>query len=319
MAQNGNPRRVSLVFPILLITIGGLFLYQNSHPAFNPWSFVWRFWPLILIFVGLGKIWDNVRRSKNPSATNDFPTGSTIGVLIFVLLLGLVLWKGRAFSKNRDFSSRMTHSSQTIDLQGAKTVSATVSMNAGDLVVNNGDTSHLLDAAFDYFDGSRTPKVDYSVSGDRGDLEISEDHSNVHVITPNDSTRWNLRFGDTTPLSLDVSMGAGQGNLNLRGLPLTNLTVKVGAGRVEADLTGDRKKDLDADIQGGVGEAVIHLPKKIGVVVNASGGIGTVDATGLKHEDGEYTNDAYGKSPVTIHLHVAGGIGRIQLIQEEPR
>jgi hypothetical protein len=92
--------------------------------------------------------------------------------------------------------------------------------------------------------------------------------------------------------------------------------MNVGAGQVDADLTGDRKSDLTATFEGGVGEANIRLPKNIGVVVNASGGIGTIDARGLKHDGNEYVNDAYGKSPVTIHLRVEGGIGRITLTEE---
>ena len=54
MAQDGNPRRVSLVFPIILITIGVLFLLHNWRPAFDPWSVLAEYWPLILVFVGLG-------------------------------------------------------------------------------------------------------------------------------------------------------------------------------------------------------------------------------------------------------------------------
>ena len=37
MAQDGNPRRVSLVAPIILITLGVLFLLHNWRPAFDPW------------------------------------------------------------------------------------------------------------------------------------------------------------------------------------------------------------------------------------------------------------------------------------------
>jgi hypothetical protein len=317
MANLGNPRRVSLVFPILLIAIGGLFLYENSHPYFSPWAVLSRYWPLILIFVGLGKIWDNVRRSKDPNAPSDFPTGSTIGILIFVLILGAVVWKGRTFARHRDFSSsnsRISHTSQTIDLQGAQTVSATINMGAGSLTIGKSDTPHLLDASFEFFDDFRTPRVDYHVDGKRGDLEISENHGDFHVIAPNDNTRWNLRFGDSAPLSLDINQGAGEGDLHLGGLPVTNLKMNLGAGRAEVDLTGDRKKDLNAEINGGVGEAVIHLPKNVGVVATASGVIGAVDATGLKHADGEYTNESYGKSPATIHLRVAGAIGRIRLV-----
>jgi len=65
-----------------------------------------------------------------------------------------------------------------------------------------------------------------------------------------------------------------------------------------------------------VGEATIRLPRKIGVIVNASGGIGTINAHGLRNDGDDYMNDAYGKSPATIHLKVEGGVGRINLIEE---
>jgi hypothetical protein len=104
--------------------------------------------------------------------------------------------------------------------------------------------------------------------------------------------------------------------LRLRDIDVTRLTLDIGAGQVDVDLSGDRKSNLTADIEGGVGEANIRLPKNIGVIVNASGGIGSIDAHGLKHDGDEYTNDAYGKSPVTIHLKVEGGVGRINLTQE---
>jgi hypothetical protein len=90
----------------------------------------------------------------------------------------------------------------------------------------------------------------------------------------------------------------------------------MGAGQVDVDLTGDRKKDLDADIEGGVGQATVRLPSKVGVVVHASGGLGSINAHGFKHNDDEYTNDAYGKTPATIHLKVEGGVGEINLVEE---
>src|SRR5260221_2952132 len=68
MPQDGQPRRVSLVVPIILITVGALFLLHNWRPAFDPGPILWTYWPLILIFVGIGKIWDSSYRSRNPNA-----------------------------------------------------------------------------------------------------------------------------------------------------------------------------------------------------------------------------------------------------------
>jgi hypothetical protein len=111
-------------------------------------------------------------------------------------------------------------------------------------------------------------------------------------------------------------MGAGHGNLHFRDIPLTRLDLNIGAGQMDVDLTGDRKTDLTADIEGGVGHANIRLPKNVGVIAHASGGIGSIDVHGLKHDGDSYTNDAYGKSPATLHLKVEGGIGQITLTQE---
>src|SRR6202007_2179741 len=98
--------------------------------------------------------------------------------------------------------------------------------------------------------------------------------------------------------------------------PVTRRDMTMGAGQADLDLTGDRRKDLIANLEGGVGQVTIRLPRKVGVVVRASGGIGSIDAHGLRHENGEYTNEAYGKTPATIRLKVEGGVGQISLIEE---
>jgi hypothetical protein len=313
MAQDGASRHGSLVFPILLITIGGMFLYANWRPSFDPWPVLTTYWPLILIFLGLGKIWDVSQRRQNPDAPHRSSVGATVAILAFVFVLFVLLWHGRAFSHGRGFSSSVRHDTRTLDLAGAKSVRADLNIGAGQLTLRGG-SPHLLDADFDYAEREGSPQVEYTVDAGKGELKISQEHEGPNI--GGSRNNWSLHFNDNVPLDLNIDMGAGEGDLRLRDLDVTNLTVNIGAGRVEVDLTGDRKKDLDADIEGGVGQAVIRLPRKIGVIVNASGGIGTIDASGLKHDGDEYTNAAYGKSPVTIRLKVEGGVGQITLTQE---
>jgi hypothetical protein len=313
MAQDGAPRHGSLVVPILLISIGGLFLYANSRPSFDPWPILTTYWPLILIFLGVGKLWDLSRRRQTPDAGPGSSVGVTIGVLALVLVLVVLFWHGRSFSHRRGFSSSLRHDARTVDLAGAKSVHADLSMGAGQLTLRGG-SSHLLDADFDYAEREGSPQIEYTVNAGKGELKISQEGGEPNIGGTNNT--WSLHFSNSVPLDLKIDMGAGEGDLRLRDLDLTNLNVNMGAGRVEVDLTGDRKKDLDADIEGGVGQAVIRLPRKIGVIVNASGGIGTIDASGLKRDGDEYTNAAYGKSPVTVRLRVEGGVGQISLIQE---
>ena len=314
MPEDTNSRRVSLVLPVILITIGVLFLLHNWRPSFEPWGILLDYWPLILIFVGLGKIYDNFQRDRNPKATSAISVGTTVGILAFVAVLVLLLWHGRGVARTHGlYSSDVNHASQTVDLQGAKSARAHLEMSAGELTVG-GDSQHALDADFRFTHAYDEPRVNYHVTDGVGEIRISQDSHPVRF--GNTRNEWNLRFNKDLPLELRVDMGAGQGNLDFRDVPLTRLDLHLGAGEVDVDLTGDRKTDLTADIEGGVGQANIRLPKKIGVIANASGGIGSISTHGLKQEGGSYTNEAYGKSPVTIHLKVSGGIGEIVLTEE---
>ncbi|HKV63010.1 MAG TPA: toast rack family protein [Candidatus Acidoferrum sp.] len=310
MPQDGQPRRVSLVFPIILITVGALFLMHNWWPAFDPLPILWTYWPLILIFIGIGKMWDSVRRSRNPSAPPGVSVGASIGAVAFVAVLVILLWHGRSFSRRHGFDSGSRHSTKIVEPQRAKSAQARLEMGAGHLTINGG-AMNLLDADFNYSDSFDEPRVDYSVSNGIGELKISQDSHGPHFgRSQND---WNLHFSKDIPLELKVDMGAGQGDLHFHDVPLTRLDLNIGAGQMDVDFTGDRKTDLTADIEGGVGQANIRLPKNVGVIAHASGGIGSIDVHGLKHDGDSYTNDAYGKSPATIHLKVEGGIGQITL------
>lgn len=313
MPQNDRPRSVSLVFPILLILVGGLFLYANWKPAFDPWPILKTYWPLILILVGLGKMWDAVRRGGGGDSGR-FPVGSTIGILAFVLILVVLLWNGRNYARtHKEWDRGTNHSAETIDLQGAKTVRASVEMGAGQLNISGGAT-HLLESDFTFTGSWEQPHVEYHVTGGTGDLQITQDGGGPH-IGHTDNT-WRLNFSDAAPLDLNINMGAGQGNLRLRGVDVRRLELNLGAGEVNLDLTGPRKADLTADLKGGVGHAQVRLPKDVGVVATASGGIGSIRVRGLQKSDGEYKNEAYGKGPRTIRLNVQGGIGEIDLEQE---
>src|SRR5580704_17560562 len=272
---------------------------------------VGRYWPVLLIALGLGHMWDAWMDRSYPQL--DGPrhhSGAPIAVLVILILLGFVVWHGRK-------SRPVLHASQDVALQGAQSVTANIDIPSGTLDVAGGTSAGpLLNANFDYHEADGTPHVDYSVSGGHGDLSITQENQHHLHIAPSRND-WQLRFADNIPMDMNVQIGAGSSNLRLRGLGVKNLEVQAGVGQMNLDLTGPRKSDLHVDIHGGVGSAVVRLPTDVGVRVHVSGGIGSVSPHGLTREGDDYVNAALGKSPATIDLTIEGGIGSISLRTDE--
>jgi len=312
MPENDALRSRSLVFPVLLVAIGALFLLRNWQPGFEPWPVIKTYWPLILVFVGLGKMWDAFQGARQ--TRSGVSIGSTVGVLLFVLVIVILFWRGHAFT-NADgrYGRSIDHISEVRDLQNATSMTAVIEMPAGELNISGG-TSRAIEGDFEYSAAWSRPRVDYHVSGNAADLDISQDNHGP-TLGPDDNT-WRVHLNDSVPVDLQVKMGAARGNLKLREINLKQLRVDIGVGQVNVDLTGDRKADLDVEIHGGIGQANIRLPKNVGVTVDAKGGIGAVTTHGLTKADGNYVNAALGHTPHTIRVQVAGGIGNIDLSVE---
>lgn len=311
--ESGRREGAPLVFPLLLIALGLIFLYASWRPAFDPWAVLKAWWPLGLILLGLGKIWDN--RHDQPGAGRS-GAGALVGMLLFVLVIVALVWHGRGRGRAMDWSGgrSTSHTSESVELKGATSVRESIEMSAGQLNIEGG-SSRLLDADFRFTNSWAAPRVDYYVSNGIGDMTISQESGGPHIGSSQNS--WRLRMNPEVPTELKVTLGAGQSNLDLKGVNLTRLELEMGAGQAQIDLRGSRKSDLDGRIEGGVGQAVLRLPKDVGVIATASGGIGSIGISGLtKNGNDEYTNAAYGKSPHTIHLRVEGGIGSIQLLEE---
>jgi hypothetical protein len=321
MSRDGRVRSGSIVFPILLIAVGFLFLLWRWLPDFDPWPVIWKYWPLLLILMGGGMFWDRMQSQRNPGSAPAFPVGSTIGTVVFLLVLSFLLWRGFAFEGGRwtdwgkgiNVSASRGHESKAVELGAAKAVRMNVEMPAGELRLEGGSPK-LLEADFFHSGSWGAPEVNYGVNAGVGQLTINQEKGG-QMIGNTDNT-WNLKVSDATPLELKVDVGAGRGDFRLAKVNLTRLELNIGAGQANVDLTGERAKDLEATIQGGVGEAVVRLPKNIGVIATVHGGLGSVDVHGLKEEDDKYVNAAYGKAPSTIRLTVEGGIGHIKLEQE---
>ena len=201
---------------------------------------------------------------------------------------------------------------KTVALEGAARAEVGLEMNAGELQVRGTEQAALLEASFEYNRDRYRPEVDYRLFGDKGILQVR--HARRHGI-PFGTVRnkWNLDLSRAVPLDLDINLGAGESDLDLRGLKLQRLDIDMGVGEMTLDLQGPHEESFRVKIDGGVGSGKIFLPSEVGVRIKVDGGLGSIDTRGLSKQGGYYVNDAFGRSAIVIEVDISAGIGSLDL------
>jgi hypothetical protein len=224
--------------------------------------------------------------------------------------------------------------SVTVQPEDADQVRVILKMGAGELKIDDG-ADGLMEADFTFNVDAWEPTVTYNVSAGAGRLTVEQPKTEELSVGSNFHNEWDIRFGDGIPLDMRIDCGAGEQDIDLGGLTITELDMKLGAGDVNVDLSdnaaltrlkfdigagdvdinldGPWDNNVDVDIQGGIGQTKLRLPRDVGVRVNVTKGIGDVDASGLYRNGNDYVNDAYGESDITLEINLQAGIGRVQL------
>ncbi|MBN1221962.1 MAG: hypothetical protein JXB23_01845 [Candidatus Aminicenantes bacterium] len=200
---------------------------------------------------------------------------------------------------------------RTIELGDAESAVLELNMGAGELNLHGG-AQELVEATFNYNVERWKPRVDYDFFGKKGRIEIRQGKGKG-VPVGSTHNKWDISVNKDIPIAIKIDFGAGEGDLDLRELLLESVDIDMGVGDLTVDITGRRQDDFRVDVDGGVGSATFYLPKHIGVRARVDKGIGSVNARGMQKEGNVYTNEAYGRSDITINMKISAGIGSIDL------
>jgi hypothetical protein len=191
---------------------------------------------------------------------------------------------------------QITH--REIDRTKEKTLRATIDVSFGTITLERCSSSKV--AILDYEDDSEEKnrfQVSYEVRGDEGVLKVrvkkgarvwGDDGSD------DDHTRkLTVQLGDQIPVSLEVVLGAGKGDIDLSGLLVRDLKISTGASSV--DLRCDKPNAISADnvgIESGVSKfTATNLCNTNFRTLKFSGGVGSyrLDFGGDLHHEASAT------------------------------
>jgi hypothetical protein len=246
-------------------------------------------------------------------------------VVVSVLVIGAVVGAVLVAQATRSAEStpEPTKIVQTVPLGAAGSAQIDGRLGAGSVRLAGGTVAgagrpllrgELLRAEFTTADDTVPPAISAEVVGDSRRVRLVQEHG-ASLTWPWESTitDWTLYLNPTVPTALSLELGAGDANLALGGLSLTDLTLANGAGDTTLDLTGDWQTNLDASVRIGAGDLTLRLPRHVGVRVEVDQVTGHVEADGFTEADGFYTNDAYGEAPVNLSIEVDQGVGNVEL------
>ena len=293
--------------------IGGIFLLENFDIIDFSWRYVWRFWPVILILIGVNILFKN---SKSQ-------TGIIVTAVITVITLGLLTYKG--LEKHRDNESKWSWNNSDDKNNDADSADVITDANYSEefdakyqfatLNIKGGASKFVIKSASDkLFEANlnqsksryylKKTEVDSAVTlnfnskGNRSEYSLNGDDFNEINMMLNAQPVWNI----------NLTMGAGEIDFDLVDYKTKNISLKGGAAAFKVKV-GDLYNDINVNAETGLAEIVIEVPETSGCRIKASTGLSSKDFKGFKKmKDDSYETSNYNEAPNKINISLKGGL-----------
>lgn len=354
-----RPRRYnrpSLFFPIVLISLGIIFLLRNTGVITgDAWSTILRMWPLILVAIGVDSLFQRqgivgpvfwitlggvlLLANFDVLAVNVFQVlislwpllliaigldlvigrrSPVLSILAVVLLIGVMV--GALWFVSPTLGAQPSEGEAISQpLNGALRGSVVLNPSVGALNVRPLQGGNLfVEGSVRLSRGERLVSAPSVRDGTARLTLMSEGVSFLFPTGPRDRWSWDLGLHTTLPIEMEVNMAVGEVHLDLREMDVERLDLSLGVGKITVILPAAGR--LDARISGGVGETVVVVPAGVQVRIQASPALTVVDMPpGYERQDDIYTSPGYGQADQVsgvIELELSHAIGRIAVQQE---
>lgn len=302
---------------IILIFIGTVFLLENYGIIDFHWTYVWRFWPVILIIMGI-----NIIFSRSETAM-----GKWLVVLTTVAVLGLLVVVNLNAPKNmRHHWSYNFDEEEEVDLvtdpntksfyqedYDAKFKNATLN-------INGGASTFIIKKGEDRLFESSTQK-----NNNRYYLRRTDEDSTVVLNFNSKDKNKSFDFDDTElskvemkintmPLwDINLNMGAGKADFDLSNNRVQTINIKGGAADFKVKL-GSLYSDVNLSAETGIAKVSILIPTSSGCKINTKTGLSAKDFPGFtKADDGTFTSPNYNSATNKIMIHLKGGLSDFEV------
>ena len=256
--MNVRPRR-GVFWPLLLIALGLIFLLQNfGFISGVSWLALASLWPLLLVLIGLDIGF--ARRWPLP----------TLAVEVAVIAAGLALV---AYSPNLSpgifvFGDGSGGGETDVTVpRGATQLSLTLNGGATHSYHLSGGAAALVEAH------SANPDLRLRVSGSsNGRADVRLDQTSNGFFHPVSAGDIEIRIANDVPTSLTINVGAGEFDVDLSDVRVTDARVNIGASSMRF-VVPKPSGDVAIRMNGGASNITLVVPDGVEARVATTGGL----------------------------------------------
>ncbi|MFD2933680.1 LiaI-LiaF-like domain-containing protein [Spirosoma flavum] len=344
-------RKNGLFWGIFLLTLGVLFLARRAGWLEVDWHSLVNLWPLLLILAGVNLI---LERRGNPAAfVTTVMLAVAVPTTLFGFLARDRNHEGfnmrwnhddddnddnnesdsdddngnddndseddyRSERERRNVEGTEAHSNTFAEAMDVETREAVLKLSggAGRFIISD-PTTELIKA-----DTKQTVGT-YSMSVDRDEtthiptveLKPTEENQHVDLKDGNFENRVDVHLNATPVWTMDVALGAGQGDLDLSAYAVKSLKLAVGAADLDLKL-GARSDQTDVKLNVGAASVTVRVPKEIGCRIKKDGALNIEQLDDFTDVGGgEFVSPGYDTAKKKMTIRFDGGISRFKVVR----
>lgn len=284
-----------------LIGVGTVFLLGNfGYLEMSVWQVLLTLWPVMLLGIGID-ILIGRRRSL---------WLNLLGFLVMIVLIAGVLWISGLTTPGEKIASGQQVEFQ---LQDADKAEIEIVPASGTLIIEDLTTPDLLLAGSVPEPGQgQTITQKYELVDQTAYLSLRSEGGFIYIPGPQSSSNtWELGITREAPIKLQVDLGAGEAQLDLSDVLLSNLNYQIGVGTSTITLPG--QMSYEAKIEAAIGTVTIDVPNDVGVKIHISTALVTrsLPSGYTESVDNVFNSPNYEQAEHKIELFVNLAIGTV--------
>lgn len=286
---------------VFFLTFGTVLLLTKMDLLVMNWSFVWDFWPLILILWGLLIIFKKTTYTSIISAV--------FGLLIALLIFGII----HNISENT-FSDKIEwNDSQNINYFSEEMSpiiqNAHFELNAGGGYFKISDgTDKLISGKAKGIFSSSDFRVDTNGNNANLYFEMNDGEFKIHKGSFKNSL--SIELNNLPVWDFDIETGAAKSEYDFSNLKVASVKLKTGAAKTSIKFS-ELYDDVKVNIEMGAAKLIIKIPQNVGCRISGDMTLVAKDFSGFDKTEDYYQTKDFENAKKKIDINVEGGVSSI--------